>query len=130
MFTTQQVGSKERDATRIAPVELRLVVNELGQVVSCGPCHCPEGHRAAPRPTWGHTQGMTRRYRAGETAVNAALRGRPAAQRALLLGLRVAMYEAPEGITREAAWDALGCCRNAFDRAWYGLRREGLVVPV
>lgn len=49
-------------------------------------------------------------------------------ERMILLALRLAKHERPEGITKEELREEVGGSRNAFDSAWTKLLRDGLVI--
>ncbi|MCY1703439.1 hypothetical protein [Deinococcus sp. SL84] len=49
-------------------------------------------------------------------------------ERMILLALRLAHYERPDGITKEQLREEVGGSRNAFDSAWTTLTKAGLVI--
>lgn len=49
-------------------------------------------------------------------------------ERILLLALRLAEYEKPEGITRDELRTATGLPKNSFNRAWAFLLEHNLIT--
>lgn len=57
-----------------------------------------------------------------------ALKGMRPSEKVLLLALRIAVYERPQGIRRDELRAATGLPDNSFDRAWSRLLADKLVM--
>lgn len=81
-------------------------------------------------PIFGQHAQCTRvqRYTARQMVQNADMSKYRPTERMILLALRLAQYERPDGMTKEELREQVGGSRNAFDSAWSTLLAAGLVI--